>query len=199
MGRSADQVFALLSMVPPGSVTITDPSVTSWTSPVTGVITVQCWGPGGNGGTGASGNAGAGGGGGGGVSLPTPVNVIAGVSYPIQIGTPGVNTSFDSGAVEAGSGQKGFNGDGPDSQTGGEGGSGTYPGGQGGHGGTGYLGVWGDGGIGAESGGGAAGGAGGNSGSPTVLPVQLLVVAAAVARDQNLPAIPGARAQTGRS
>ncbi len=33
----------------------------------------------------------------------------------------------------------------------------------------------------------------------TVLPVQLLVVAAAVARDQNLPAIPGARAQTGRS
>lgn len=126
------------------------------TDPAAAVI---CFGPGGGSGGDESPTAG-GGGGGGGCSTGT-VALVGGVSYPVTVGTGGAPKADGSGptvfgAISAGPGLKGLDGD---SVLGGAGGGGDFTGGAGGASGTSTGG--GGGGVAGPAAGGGDGGDGG--------------------------------------
>jgi RHS repeat-associated protein len=166
------------------------PGTWTWTSPLTGTLTVQAWGSGG-GGSGYSTAPGGGYGGGGGGYAKETVSVIAGDNYSIVVGaggsggtsqgasgTAGGNSTFALGSttyLTAGGGGGGSNTSdgaagiysgtgvtGYDGGTGGGPGTPTYNPGGGGGGGAGSGGNGGGGGSGTSS----SGGAGGSAGTP---------------------------------
>lgn len=71
-----------------------------WESPITGTVTVELWGPGGNGGDALSLSGGGGGGGG---YVKVLVDVTVGQVYDVVVGGggSGIDTEFDAGGVSA--------------------------------------------------------------------------------------------------
>jgi len=86
---------------PAGTGSVTYTSSNSWLSPLTGLVYVECWGPGGGAGCGSA--TGNGTGGGGGEYRAGYVPVTQGIAYPFTIGTGGTGGSGTGGGGQSGS------------------------------------------------------------------------------------------------